>query len=90
NDVRSLINKLKKSNELISESEKKYRYLFDHAPILIFIWDIETLTILEINELVKKSYGYSEEEWQKLTLPDIRPKEDRAHIMSIRQKFLDG
>ncbi|WP_240034583.1 PAS domain S-box protein [Flavobacterium silvisoli] len=68
-------------NELaIKESEAKYRYLFNNSPAYIIIWDLETLKILEINDNVLQKYGYSKEEWQKMTVLDYRPKEEYERI----------
>jgi len=64
------------AEEVIKKSEEKYRYLFDNNPAYIIIWDLETLEVLEINNAVLCKYGYSKEEWSRMSVLDYRPKED--------------
>jgi PAS domain S-box-containing protein len=56
--------------------EQQYKYLFDNNPAPMFIWDFETLEILDCNEEAAIKYGYTREEFLKLTLRDVRPQED--------------
>jgi PAS domain S-box-containing protein len=64
----------------LKESEEKYRYLFNNNPALIFIWDIETLGILEVNDIALELYGYTRKEFLDMTVLDYRPEEDHASI----------
>ncbi|REH01822.1 PAS domain-containing sensor histidine kinase [Flavobacterium aquicola] len=67
----------KKSAEaIIKESEEKYRYLFDNNPAHIIIWDFETLKVLEVNNTILKSHGYSESEWENMSILDNRYEEN--------------
>ena len=51
----------KESEQLLKSSEESYRYLFDNNPAAIFIWDLDTFQILEVNEASVKLYGYTKE-----------------------------
>lgn len=67
----------KRERELIiQQTEEKYRHLFHSSPASIFIWDIETLQILEVNATACELYGYSPEEFKSLTILDLRPAEE--------------
>jgi PAS domain S-box-containing protein len=50
--------------------------LFYKSPLPKWIYDEDTLRFLEVNDAAVRLYGYSEEEFQQLTLADIRLKED--------------
>ncbi len=50
--------------------------LFDSNPQAMWIYDIETLKFLAVNDAAIMSYGYSREEFLGMTLYDIRPAED--------------
>ncbi|MBC8052358.1 MAG: PAS domain S-box protein [Sphingobacteriaceae bacterium] len=63
-------------------SEEKYRYLFNNNPSFIIIWEIETLNILEVNEVAIREYGYSRDEFLNLSLLQLRPAEDRDKLLS--------
>jgi PAS domain S-box-containing protein len=72
----------RKQNEAkIKESEEKYRLLFENNPQPMWIYDLETLEFLEVNYAAVKHYGYTREEFLKMTLKDIRPKEDISALL---------
>lgn len=60
----------------LKENEEKYKYLFENNPQPLWIYDLETLAFLEVNQAAIDHYGYSKEEFLRMTLKDIRPKED--------------
>jgi len=66
----------KKSDAALIESEKIYKYLFDKNPSPIFIWDLETLRIIDCNEEAIIKYGYTRKELFNLTMTELRPSED--------------
>lgn len=67
----------KKLTEIaLEKSEAKYRSLFNLSPIPMWVFDIESLQFLDVNEAASRHYGYSKEEFQTMTLKDIRPEED--------------
>lgn len=65
-----------KSAEALPESEDKYRFMFSNNPQPMWIYDLETLSFLEVNDAAINHYGYSREEFLAMTLKDIRPEED--------------
>ncbi len=62
-------------NEL-TNSHEEYMSLFNHSPLPMWLYDIETLKILLVNEAAYTIYGYSQEDYSTMTLKDIRPAED--------------
>ncbi|MDP2069339.1 MAG: PAS domain S-box protein [Lutibacter sp.] len=69
-----------KSKKLSFENEERYRYLFESNPQPMWIYDIESLSFLDINNAAIHHYGYSKEEFLGMTIKDIRPKEDIAAL----------
>lgn len=67
-------NKYGKSNQELNE--EKYLRLFRDNPQPMWIYDLESLQFLEVNNAAINDYGYSKEEFLSMTLADIRPKED--------------
>jgi two-component system, cell cycle sensor histidine kinase and response regulator CckA len=57
-------------------SEAQYRALFEQAPFPKFLFDHETLRFLAVNEAAIRHYGYSREEFLRMTMEDIRSRED--------------
>ena len=69
------------TEQILQESENKYRNLFENNPQPMWIYDLETLAFLEVNNASIQHYGYSREEFLSKTLKDIRPKEDNEALM---------
>ncbi len=61
--------------------EEQYHYLFQNNPSPMWIYDLETLAFLEINEAAIKQYGYTRSEFLGMTLKDIRPVEDVPKLL---------
>jgi PAS domain S-box-containing protein len=66
----------KKQSEALVLSESKYRNLFENNPAPMWIYDLDTLRFLEVNDTAIIQYGYSREEFLGMTLKNIRPEED--------------
>lgn len=70
------ISKLKQNEIELSKAKKRYSELFHLSPLPMWVYDIETLEFLDVNEAAEKHYGYSKAEFKTMTLRDIRPKQD--------------
>jgi len=60
------------AQEELKRSEKQYRILFQGNPHPMWVFDLETLRLLEVNEAAVQHYGYSRDEFLKMTLTDLR------------------
>jgi len=76
-----------RTNKALRINEEKYRYLFANNPQPMYIYDLETLAFLEVNQAAIDHYGYSKEEFLGMTLKDIRPVEDiPALLIDVQNK----
>jgi PAS domain S-box-containing protein len=57
-------------------SEQRYRALFETNPLPAWVFDRETLRILTVNDAALWRYGYTREEFLRMTIADLRPPED--------------
>jgi PAS domain S-box-containing protein len=64
------------AEEDLRRSEKQYRLLFQGNPHPMWVFDLESLAILEVNEAATQHYGYSRDEFLRMTLADLRAPED--------------
>ena len=55
--------------------------MFVNNPQPMWIYDLETLEFLEVNEAAISHYGFSHEEFLHMTLKDIRPAEDIKSLL---------
>jgi PAS domain S-box-containing protein len=64
-------------NEL-QESEERYRQLFESESDAIFVFDLESLQIEEVNGAALKLFGYSKTETLNLSVIDISAEKDKT------------
>ncbi|HOW38972.1 MAG TPA: PocR ligand-binding domain-containing protein [Bacteroidales bacterium] len=75
---------------IMTEREQRYRLLFESNPHPMWVYDLETLQFLEVNEVAVRKYGYNRDEFLKLTLKDIRPEEDVVKLMENVKQIPDN
>ena len=54
----------KSEEQLLRQSESKYRHLFENNPVAIFIWDMSTLKVTEVNKSSVIMFGYNKKEFE--------------------------
>ncbi len=82
------ITKRKKADEILYQSEQKYKLLFYDNPLPMWMTTIPELDIIDVNESAIRKYGYSREEFLKLNAKDMRPAEDVPYFLSEVEKML--
>ena len=60
-----------------------YRALFEANPQPMWVYDIETLAFLAVNNAAVREYGYSRDEFLAMTIKDIRPVEDLPALLEL-------
>lgn len=66
----------------LSEREARYRELFSANPQAMYVYDIQSLRFLAVNEAATVFYGYTHEEFMDLTVLDIRPAWEREPLLA--------
>ncbi len=74
------ITEQKKTNLALVESERRYRYLFENNPHPMWVYDQKSLAFLDVNESAIAKYGYSRQEFLRMTIAEIRPAEDLPRL----------
>jgi PAS domain S-box-containing protein len=72
----------KRAEQAMRESEERYRLLFESNPQPMWVYDLESLAFLAINEAAIFHYGYSREEFLSMTIKDIRSHEDVPALLN--------
>lgn len=74
-------NKRSQMERELSQTEAHYRQLFISNPHPMWVYDLETLAFLDVNDAAVAHYGYSREEFLNMTIKDIRPAEDIPRLL---------
>lgn len=69
---------------------RRYRMLFDSNPWPMWVYDLETLAFLAVNDAATRHYGYSAAEFLSMDIRDIRPPEDIPALMETLSRSLGG
>lgn len=81
-----LFRESRKHQKQMHLSEKQYRALFDSNPNPMWIFDLQTLDFVAVNDAAVITYGYTRDEFLKMSIKDIRPKADEMSLLeSIKQ-----
>ncbi len=60
------------------ETDERFRLMFHGNPLPTYVYDCESLRLLDMNEAAADEYGYALDEFLALSVPDIRPGTDTA------------
>jgi PAS domain S-box-containing protein len=71
----------KTAEEALVASAEQYRALFEGNPHPMFVFDLETLRFLAVNDAAVDHYGYSRAEFLTMTVQDLRPPEDVSALL---------
>ena len=72
----------KRAEQALIKSEEKYRVLFNGSSNGIIALDIETRQFLFSNTAISKLFGYTDEEFQRLSIENLVPKESLDFVLS--------
>lgn len=76
------ITERKKAEELLRQSEQKYKLLFDSNPLPMWMISGNDLSIIAANKAASRHYGYTNEEFLKLNAKDLRPKGNCNNVIN--------
>jgi len=77
------ITERKKNEQILKESETRYRYLFEQNPASMLVYERITFRIIAVNDAFVLNYGYSHEEALGLLLSDFYPENERQSIKTF-------
>src|SRR5258706_11524099 len=60
----------------LARTERDYRYLFEHSPTPMWVYDVESLAFLAVNDAAVALYGYSHDQFLSISMRDITHPDD--------------
>lgn len=88
--VQSEIRKRARTEQELRSTEERYHLLFSSNPIPAWVYETQSLSILDVNEESISHYGYSREEFLNSKITDIRPPEDIPAVLESASKASSG
>jgi PAS domain S-box-containing protein len=70
----------KSAEAALKSSEQRFRTLFANVPLPSWVFDLETLKFLEVNDAAIALYGYTKEEFLSMRISDLRLKESVSQL----------
>lgn len=70
----------KKAETQIILSEKKYRDLFENNPLPMWLYDLDTLMLLDLNEAAIDHFDYTRDEFLTMSIKDIIYGNDLSQV----------
>ena len=70
--------------------QSSFDVLFYANPQPMWVFDVHTLKILEVNDAAIERYGYSKEEFLSRTISDLRPPQDLIYLQDLLPSIRDN
>ncbi|MDE3234577.1 MAG: PAS domain-containing protein [Bacteroidota bacterium] len=83
------ITERKKADGLLKASEERYRTLFLNNPLNIFVWDLETFKILDVNDKALETFGFTREAFLQKNVLELRPVSEHEKAKVTVQRLLN-
>jgi diguanylate cyclase (GGDEF)-like protein/PAS domain S-box-containing protein len=76
------VSERKQVEETLRESEARYKALFAGAPEGMLVADLQTKQFRHVNPAMCRMFGYTEEEFLRIGVADIHPKESLSYVLA--------
>jgi PAS domain S-box-containing protein len=78
----------RRAEEELRKSESMLSLLFERNPLPTWLYDVETLRFLRVNQAAVGQYGFSQSEFERMSILEIRPTAERekvaAYLMQMK------
>jgi PAS domain S-box-containing protein len=87
--LRFLAATLQRLVDRMDPQEGRYRMLFEYSPLPMWVFDVETLRFLAVNDAALRLYGYAREELLAMSVLEVRPPEEREPFREFQRLHPD-
>jgi len=77
----------RRAEEDLRKSESMLLLLFEHNPLPTWLYEMETLKFIRANQAALELYGYTREEFENMTILQIRPESQREKVLEHLQEL---
>ena len=65
----------------------EYELMFRQSPLPMWIYDLDTLRLIDVNCALEAEFGYTREEFRALSVFDIRPESERERLNALVERL---
>jgi two-component system, cell cycle sensor histidine kinase and response regulator CckA len=76
----------RRAEEGLRRNESILSLLFEQNPLPIWLYEIETLKFLRVNQAAVELYGYAADEFENMTILEIRPESQRDKTQELKRQ----
>jgi len=76
--------------EALRRTEESYRMMFEAHPTPMWVYDLDTLEILAVNDAAIRQYGYSRAEFLEMTIAGLRPETEIPGLVAAVSRVTEG
>ena len=76
--------------QALAASENGFRMLFESNPRPMWVYDVQTLDFIEVNDSALRHYGYTRDEFLAKRITDIRPDADVNSVLAAVAELQPG
>jgi len=80
--LRQLNEQLKQEVQNVLHSEQRFQLLFLSNPCPMWVFDTQSLEIVDVNDAALQQYGYTRQEFLRLSALDLRPKQEHERLVA--------
>jgi two-component system cell cycle sensor histidine kinase/response regulator CckA len=73
--------------QALRQSEANSLFLFAHNPLPMWVFEMETLQILQVNEAALRHYGYESMEFLQMKATDLHPDKEVVMLLDVFQSI---
>ena len=77
----------RRAEEELRKSESILSLLFEHNPLPTWLYDVESLRFLRVNQAAVGQYGFSTSEFERMSILEIRPTSEREKVANYLQEM---
>ena len=74
---------LQRRSDELSESERRYRVLFQTMPLPMWVYSVDNLRFTAVNQAAVDRYGYTNEEFLTMSVMDMRPPTEIPRLAKV-------
>ncbi len=81
----------RRAEDELRKNESMWRLLFEHNPLPTWLYELDTLKFLKVNQAAAVLYGYTAQDFEQMGVLDIRPEEQREKALKyVREMTADS